>query len=295
MFVDLRSEEGVTQTLGAKQIDCLDVRLMFHYLERHMCSNSWNDSVSLGLGVRVDTTVAKGFAVLEVLARAKRPMRLSALAEALALQKSNVHRLLRTLVELGYVEKDVETARYYASLKTWELGVSIISTNGLRRLAAPYLQRLHMQTQDTVLFAVPVGHEVLFLDRVAPARALRYTPLNGTRAAMAITAAGRVFLSGMSDPAPTIARGLRQELGDPSVKEVLATLADIRQRGVAIVDGALMAGTRAVSAPVYGPDGGVCAAITVSSMAERMSDDHLTEVIEAVLTIANEVSGAPAI
>lgn len=84
----------------------------------------------------MDTTVAKGFAVLEVLARAKRPMRLSALTEALGLQKSNVHRLLSTLIELGYVEKDAETARYFASLKAWELGVAIISTNSLRRRRA---------------------------------------------------------------------------------------------------------------------------------------------------------------
>lgn len=237
----------------------------------------------------MDTTVAKGFAVLEVLARAKRPMRLSALTEALGLQKSNVHRLLSTLIELGYVEKDAETSRYFASLKAWELGVAIISTNSLRRIVSPYLQKLHQQTQDTVLLAAPVGHEVLFLDRVAPARALRYTPMNGTRAPMTRTAAGRVFLSAMSDPATAIAKGLAEHSDDGDAESVLAGLAEVRASGLAVLDGGLLPGSRSVSAPIEGPDGAPVGAISVSAMAERMSGTHLREVSEALLEISNEI------
>ena len=239
----------------------------------------------------MDTTVAKGFAVLEVLARAKRPMRLSALTEASGLQKSNVHRLLSTLIELGYVEKDPETSRYFASLKAWELGVAIISSNSLRRTVSPHLQKLHQQTQDTVLLAVPVGHEVLFLDRVAPARALRYTPLNGTRAPMVLTAAGRVFLSAMSDPAPVVALGVAGRPADcPFTQEqVLADLPVVRQRGFAVIDGGLMAGTRSVSAAILGPEGLPVAAITISAMAERMSGEHLREASDAVLAACSEI------
>ena len=239
----------------------------------------------------MDTTVAKGFAVLEVLARAKRPMRLSALTEALGLQKSNVHRLLSTLIELGYVEKDAETSRYFASLKAWELGVAIISTNSLRRTVSPYLQKLHQQTQDTVLLAAPVGHEVLFLDRVAPARALRYTPMNGTRAPMTLTAAGRVFLSAMSDPAPAIAKGLAEHPADRdfSPESVLAELAEVRASGLAVLDGGLLPGSRSVSAPIEGLDGAPVGAISVSAMEGRMSGAHLREVSEALLAISNEI------
>lgn len=239
----------------------------------------------------MDTTVAKGFAVLEVLARAKRPMRLSALTEALGLQKSNVHRLLSTLIELGYVEKDAETARYFASLKAWELGVAIISTNSLRRTVSPHLQKLHQQTQDTVLLAVPVGHEVLFLDRVAPARALRYTPLNGTRAPMALTAAGRVFMSAMRSPAAAVAQGLAElPAGQPfSPEEILADLPLVKQRGMAVIEGGLMEGTRSISAAIHGPDGAPVAAITISAMAARMSGEHLREASDALLAACGEI------
>lgn len=239
----------------------------------------------------MDTTVAKGFAVLEVLARSRRPLRLTALTEALGFQKSNVHRLLATLIELGYVEKDHETSRYFASLKAWELGVAIISTNSLRRTVSPYLQKLHQLTGDTALLAVPVGHEVLFLDRVAPARALRYTPLNGTRAPMVSTAAGRVFLSAMDDPGAAVARGVAEQRADRgfSAESVIADLAEVRRRGYAMLDGGLLPGSRSVSAAIEGPDGAPVAAVTISAMAERMSGEHLQEVTEALLAMSSEI------
>lgn len=239
----------------------------------------------------MDTTVAKAFAVLEALADAGRPMRLSALTEALGLQKSNVHRLLATLIELGYVAKDPETSRYYAALKVWELGTAVISTNRLRRTISPHLQKLHELTRDTVLLAVPVGHEVLFLDRVAPARALRYTPLNGTRAPMAVTALGRVFLAAMDQPRDAVAAGL---LGHRSavrhdVGAIVHDLERVRQQGLATMDDGLMPGTRAVSAPLLSPDGRPVAAISVSAMASRMCGDHLTAATAALLSVCAEI------
>lgn len=238
----------------------------------------------------MDTTVAKGFAVLEVLSRAKRPMRLSALTETLGFQKSNVHRLLGTLIELGYVQKDEETARYFASLKAWELGVAIISTNALRRMISPHLQKLHQLTLDTVLLTVPVGDEVLFLDRVAPARVLRYTPLNGTRAPMAVTASGRIFLSAMSEPQAAMSRGLaeRPDL-NMTPGEIIQELPKVRRDGFAVVTGGLTARVRAVAAAISGADGRPVAAITVSNGESRMTGEHLQEAIEALLTTCAEI------
>jgi IclR family acetate operon transcriptional repressor len=238
----------------------------------------------------MDTTVAKGFAVLEVLARAKKPMRLSALTEVLGFQKSNVHRLLGTLIELGYVQKDEETARYFASLKAWEMGVAIISTNALRRMISPHLQKLHQLTQDTVLLTVPVDGQVLFLDRVAPARVLRYTPLNGTRAPMTVTASGRIFLSAMHEPQDIIRRGLaeRPDL-DMTLDQIMQELPQIRSDGFATVTGGLTARVRAVAAAISGPDGRPVAAITVSNGETRMSGDHLQEAIEALLSACAEI------
>ena len=54
----------------------------------------------------MNNTLVKGLQLLELLARSERALGVSDLAAKLALGKSNVHRLLQALVELGYVQKN---------------------------------------------------------------------------------------------------------------------------------------------------------------------------------------------
>lgn len=239
----------------------------------------------------MDTTVAKGMAVLEALARAKRPMRLAALTEQLGLQKSNVHRLLNTFMELGYVQQDPETSRYFASLKTWELGAGIISTNSLRRSVAPHLQAMQEKTRETVMLTVPVDDEVLFLDRAAQVRALRYVPLNGTRAPMVFTAAGRAILSRRPDPRDAVARSIAAcppEAGFV-LSQVLEDLEKARRDGYASLVGGFTPWARVVAVALPGPGGAPAAAIAISGPEERMAGDHLTEVLDVLLATAAEI------
>ena len=68
-----------------------------------------------------DKTLTKGLQILEALVRSAGPRGVSELAKELSLTKSNVHRLIQTLVSIGYVTQDVETDRYQLSAKLWRL------------------------------------------------------------------------------------------------------------------------------------------------------------------------------
>src|SRR5262249_23149323 len=81
--------------------------------------------------------VGRTVAVLELLALAPEPMRLSAIGVALGLHKSTVHRILVTLIALGYAEQDRETSCYRAHLRMWELAAALIAQHPLRRAASP--------------------------------------------------------------------------------------------------------------------------------------------------------------
>src|SRR5262245_33710440 len=94
--------------------------------------------------------VARAFAVLELLALEEKPVRLSAIALRLGMQKSTVHRVLSTLAELGYVQQEPRTSCYQATLRLWELGSSLITNHPLKRAAATFLQQLHQSTRETV-------------------------------------------------------------------------------------------------------------------------------------------------
>src|SRR5690606_26135492 len=64
-------------------------------------------------------TLVKGLHLLERLAASPEPMGITELAADLDLVQSNVHRLLQTLMESGYVQQDALTRRYRCTMRLW--------------------------------------------------------------------------------------------------------------------------------------------------------------------------------
>src|SRR5665647_741191 len=88
----------------------------------------------------VDKTLTKGLQIMEALSRSSEPRGISELAKELALNKSNVHRLLQTLMVSGYVCKDEENERYLLSSKLWRLSSLSKPFGALRRVVRPVLR-----------------------------------------------------------------------------------------------------------------------------------------------------------
>src|SRR5690606_19424135 len=102
----------------------------------HRASFRWTELDSAGQNRPVDSAVAKAFGLLEALAQAKGPSRLSTLATELGLQKSTVHRVLAELIGLGYVERDEATGLYRPTLRTWEIGTAIVADLPIKQVAS---------------------------------------------------------------------------------------------------------------------------------------------------------------
>ena len=68
----------------------------------------------------------KLFLVLETLARTG-PIGLSDLCREVSLNKTTVHRLLNSLLYMGYVRQDTQTSRYSLSFKIWDIANQFVS------------------------------------------------------------------------------------------------------------------------------------------------------------------------
>jgi len=91
----------------------------------------------------MNNTLVKGLGLLEVLARSERPMGVTELATRLGIGKSNVHRLLQALVELGYARRDATGGgTYAATIRLWELGSAVLAHLDLRRAAQSWMEWL---------------------------------------------------------------------------------------------------------------------------------------------------------
>ena len=79
---------------------------------------------------------------------------LAELAVALAQPKPTVFRILRTIEEFGYLQKDPETGRYSLALRIHALGAAALQHEQLRWQALPPLQDLARDTGETVHVAI---------------------------------------------------------------------------------------------------------------------------------------------
>ena len=112
-------------------------------------------------------SVKRTFLVLESLAgRGSAGVR--ELHGVVGLSVATVHRILSTLVDLGYVRRNPQTERYELTYKILVLGHSVTQHSGVIQLAHPLLEQLSAQAGETVHFAERSGASIRYIDKVVP-------------------------------------------------------------------------------------------------------------------------------
>lgn len=238
----------------------------------------------------VEGAVPRAFAVLEWLALAPEPVRLSAVALQLGLQKSTVHRILATLIERGYVEQIPESGCYRATLRLWEMGSGLISQHPIKRTATPYLQQLHGVTGETVSLMILTGDDVLYLDKIVSPRPMPFTSRPGSRLPAPLTAGGKALLS-LNPNADAVVRRVRASLhnkGLLNLTHVRRDLDEARQRGYATSQ--FRTGVRSVGAAVVDQSGAPVAALSVSAPLTRIDDQKQADMVEQLLGTCAAIS-----
>ena len=147
----------------------------------------------------MDTTTQKGFRILEVLATSDAPRGISELSRETNLTKSNLQRILATLCDLGYAEKDDDSNRYYATLRLWEMGIPVLLRNRIVRAARASLKSLRAASGETSVLCIREGEEVIYLDKIESESPIRLSCAVGTRLPLYSVASGRVIAAQLSE------------------------------------------------------------------------------------------------
>jgi DNA-binding IclR family transcriptional regulator len=226
----------------------------------------------------MDKTVVKALKVMEALGRSPKPRGIADLAAELGLGKSNVHRLLDTLVTTGYVRRHTDVGRYELSLKLWEIGTSVLERLDLRRDAGDTMQWLLEQTGETVHLCILDGGDGVYIERLQGSRPLSNYLNVGSRAPAHRTASGRVLLAHL-DPGARAAllAPLRRELTPDGHADLLRDLEKVHKAGFATNPGGYRPEVSSVAAPVFRAGGQCIAAIAVSGPRMRLPPRKLRE------------------
>lgn len=234
--------------------------------------------------------VSRAFAVLELLAQEKEPMRLSVVATRLDMQKSTVHRILTLLIGLGYVQQEPQTGLYRATLRLWELGSGLCAHHPVKRAAAAFLQQLHQSTHETVSLTVLAGDDVLYLDKIIAPRPIRFTSRVGSRVPAQLTAGGKAILAHEPEARAIVRRNNEQliEKRRSSLESVMRELEEVRRTGYAT--SSFNPGVISFAVPIMARDGRAAAAISVSAPESRLTKSKREDIIEQLLGTCAEIA-----
>lgn len=222
----------------------------------------------------MNVTLVKGLKLLELLALQERPLGVSEIARALGVAKSNAHRLLQTLVELGFVAQDAERGAYFPALRTLQLGSGAWLHENLRRLAQGPMQKLSTRTRETLQLSVLDGDEVVYLHKIESPEPVRTASRVGGRAPAHCAATGKAMLACLEDArvrevSQRLVAHSQRTLTDPDA--FLAQIEAIRRQGYAVSEGEWHAAVNGVAAAIRDSRGRPIGAIGVSGPAERLT------------------------
>lgn len=240
----------------------------------------------------MDKAVIKAFGLLELLVESDRPLGITTIAERSELGKSNVHRLLQTLLTLNYVRK-TDSNCYEATLRIWELGSTVVSRLSIRDQAKPYMLRLSDMCKETVHLSELDGFEVLYIDKIESKEPVRaYTKLGG-RAPAYCTATGKAILSHIDKAILSDCLTDAQSFTKKTIVDVdrfAAEAKKIRKQRYAINRGEWRVDIIGIGAAIFGEQGTVIGAIGLSAPASRMRLGELEALSPKLVESAEHIS-----
>ncbi len=235
--------------------------------------------------------------LLDTLARYPEPVSLKILAAETGLHSSTAFRILNSMVDNGFAERDAG-GKYRLGRKLVRLGSRVRAQADVRRIALPVMERLRDQLGETVNLTLREGDEVVYIEKATPNRMMHVHQLVGSRAPLHVTAVGKLMLALGGDeecrgyaartnlPAYT-----RNTINTPSRLQHEAER--LRAQGYAFDDEEAEIGVGCIGAVIYDATNNIVAGLSVSAPIDRRKTEWVDNLLQAARQISEELGYRP--
>jgi IclR family acetate operon transcriptional repressor len=240
-------------------------------------------------------SVDRALQIIETLAEDDEGYRLSDLAVRTGLSTSTAHRLLTTLEKRRFVQFDRTESKWHVGAQSFAVGATFTRRRNFVAQAVPYLRRLRDQTRETANLAVVDDESIIVLTRVESREIMRSLTKVGGRVAMVASGVGKAVLATYADDdvSAIICHHGMPRLTEKSIVrpgELFRQLETIRRQGFAVDDEEACMGLRCVAAVIFNDCGEALAAISVSGMTSRVTEERLPLLGRLVRDVATELT-----
>lgn len=235
------------------------------------------------------------FQVMEMLAE-NGEMGLMEISAALDLHKSTVHRLLMSLVYMGYAKQDETTQKYMLSYKIVNMAGKILDRMDILQVAKPYLERLSDLSGEAVHLVQREGNHILYIYKIeAKVGTIRMVSHVGMIHPMYCSGVGKAIMATLPE------REVKQIWNESVIEkktdktvtdydEMQKLLEEVRKNGYALDDEENEKGVRCIAACLHGYQNEVKYAFSISGPTSRMTRERVMELAVDVKKVQEELS-----
>jgi DNA-binding IclR family transcriptional regulator len=240
-------------------------------------------------------SVYRALSLLSLFGRRHPHLGVTEISRMMNLPKGTVHGFVRTLSKMKYLQQDPITRKYRLGLKIYELGAILADSLEINQKAAGPSRQLAYRTRLTSRVAVWDGDSALLTLIIDPRYHYSFVQQIGPRIPAYCSAVGKVLLAFLERQAlstyvdqtelvPHTPNTITQK------EKLLKELEEIRRRGYSKDREESTPGLVCVAAPIFGRDGKLEAAISLSGDPDRVLGKQMKEFVDLLVKTAREIS-----
>jgi len=223
-------------------------------------------------------------------------MRISAIAQALEVDRTTAYRIVNTLQHAGFIERNDSTKEYKLAVAAFEVGSAYLRSTDLHSIARSVMFDLRGRIQESVHWAILSGDKSVCMDRIESPRGIGSTGKVGRAAPLNAGSAGKVLLAFQ---APDVREKLLESSCQKrftantitSVQRMRSEIERIRSGGFCVSLGEGEEDMACIAAPVFNHAGQIVASLSTGGPIHRFSEKEFqTQAISEVKKAARLIS-----
>lgn len=228
--------------------------------------------------MKKNRTTQRTVEILKLVSKRPDGITLDEICSALNMPKTSAYDIVATLAEMDMVHVTKgQKQTYTIGLAAYRIGVNYTNNLDFISIIEPELRAFSRKVGKTVFFGVRSDHEVVYICKFEPENPIITTATVGTKNPMYSTSLGKAILAYTDEETrkqvmDRIHFEPKTERTILSREELERELEQVRQQGYALDAREMEDHMECVGAPVFGADGNVLGAISLSSLYKPAED-----------------------
>jgi DNA-binding IclR family transcriptional regulator len=239
--------------------------------------------------------LVRGLSILELMVQHPNGLGTSEINRLTDYPKSFVYRATGALLQLGYLERDDKSKKFFLSRKLLTMGTTALHQSCLMEYALPVMRELREETREGVYIAGMDQARGVMLEYLPALHAFRFFVDTGHQFDLHCAAQGKAMLAALpEEKLKSVLSGMKltrhTERTITSQRAFRAELRRVRARGYAVDRAEAIEGIHCIAAVILNAKSFPVAALGVTAPLFRMPEADFERIGQRVKSAARKVS-----